>query len=319
MAAVACSSAPETTSAAGLAKPLTKIQVGYMPIPDVAPLFIAREAGYFRLEGLDVEPIMVQGGGPGADLLEAGTLQFSIMNYTSAVYAEAAKPGELKIVADCYQSTPNSFKIMVAAGSPITSLQQLKGKHISVITLASVGTLTLKNALAVAGLTIDDVEVSQAPLPDMLQKLKSGIIDAAWMAEPYVTLAGETIGAKGLYDPMSNRTADWPVAGWAASSKYIEKNPDIIRRWNRAMARAQRDAASDGMAVRRILRSYTKIEPRTAATITLGVYPTSLNAARIQRVADLMYEFRDIKKPVDVRSFLEQLPVPVPTPAEPTS
>lgn len=297
-----CGSPPPATEPSG---PLQTIKVGIMPIPDCATVPIAKMKGYFKAEHLKVEIETVQGGGVALPKLKSGAMHFSIMNYTAAVLSEDRQPGTLRIVADAYQSAPNTFKLMVPADSPIKDLGDLKGKHIAVVTLRSVGTLTTEAALKIAGLTRQDVRISEMPLPEMIPALNVGKIDVAWMTEPFIT-AYQKAGGRTLYDVMQGETESWPIAGWATSAEYAHDHPREVAAFQRAILRAQADAQTRQM-ITDTLPSYTKSDPDTAATITLGTFPTDLHPDRIQRVADTMREYGYISSPLDVRSFLMPL------------
>ncbi|HXF02613.1 MAG TPA: ABC transporter substrate-binding protein, partial [Arthrobacter sp.] len=41
---------------------MTKINVGVIPIVDVAPIYLGKEEGFFEEEGLDLELTLAQGG-----------------------------------------------------------------------------------------------------------------------------------------------------------------------------------------------------------------------------------------------------------------
>ncbi len=318
VAAVACSDMPDTTSAAGLAKP-TKIKVGYMPIPDCAPLFVAIQRDYFKDEGLEVETVPVQGGGVAQPMLESGALDFAIMNYTAAILAEQSKPGVMRVVSDAYQSAPHTFKLMVRADSPIHKLQDIRRKTVAVATLKSVGTLTLQAALEVAGLTMRDVQVKEMELPHMILALQRRTIDVAWMTEPFITIWASQHGGRELYELMQGRVEDWPIAGWATGGEYAERFPDRVAAFQRAMNRAQIDVETEPRLVHDLLPTYTKIPKDLAQTIKVGVFPRTLEPARIQKVADLMQEYGDTKGRVDVQRILMPLPGTAPMSPSPSA
>lgn len=50
--------------------------------------------------------------------------------------------------------------------------------------------------------------------------------------------------------------------------------------------------------------AYAGIDPATASLITMGVYPTSLDAGRLQNVADLMFQSGMIARPVTVSAMI---------------
>ncbi|WP_345408498.1 ABC transporter substrate-binding protein [Nonomuraea salmonea] len=279
-----------TTESEQQGRALTTIKVGIMTIPDCATVPVAQQRKYFEAEGLRVETVTVQGGGIALPMLKSGALHFSIMNHVAAIQDEAREPGTIKLVTDAYQAAPGAFVLMVPKDSPIDTVGDLRGKHVSVLTLNSVGTLTLDAALKVHGLTNKDVQVSEMKVTDMINALESKRIDAAWMTEPFIT-AFAIRGGRKIADMMQGQTADLPIAGWATSGDFAKNNPGTVRAFQRAMLRAQNDVADDRQLVTDILPTYTKIDKQAAANIVLGTFPVGLARSRLQRVVDLMVEY----------------------------
>ncbi|MBG0828473.1 ABC transporter substrate-binding protein [Planomonospora sp. ID67723] len=296
---------PETTAAAagGDGPEKTTLTIGLLPIPDDAAVYIANEKGFFKEEGLTIKPEVITGGAAAIPGLISGTLDATMTNYVSTFVA-SEKGNKLKIVTDFYQAGPNVFNLMAAKDSPIASVADLKGKKIAVNTLSNIGTLAVTATLKVNGLTADDVEFVELPFPNMTPALQKGDVDAAWMTEPFLTGAQKEFGAKKIADTMTGPMADFPIAGLAVTADFAEKNPKTVAAIQRALAKAQQLAASDRKVVEQILPSYTKINAETAAVITLGTFPTSINEQRLQRVADLMVEHQYLKSPIDAKTLL---------------
>lgn len=267
-----------------------------MTIPDSATLFVARNRKYFEAEGLRIATEIVQGGGVALPKLKSGALDFSIMNYVAAIQSEVSEPGEIKLVTDAYQAVPEAFMLMVPGASPIRSVADLRGKRILVLTLNSVSTLSLESRLRVHGLTKKDVLIAEKPVQDMIDALNSGTYDAAWMTEPFISAYAKAGGRK-LDDMMQAETNALPIAGWATSGDYAERQPETVRAFQRAMLRAQTDVGRDRSLVTAVLPTYTRIDPATAATITIGTFPLNLALSRVQRVSDLMQTYDYIPAP----------------------
>ncbi|WP_345694486.1 ABC transporter substrate-binding protein [Nonomuraea thailandensis] len=301
----------------GSGAPLTAITVGIMPIPDCTTIAAAQARGYFTAEGLRVTTVQVQGGGIALPKLESGELQFAIMNYVAAIQKESREPGVIKLVTDAYQAAPNAFVLMVPGNSPLKTVSDLRGKRIAVLTLNSVGTLTVQAALKVAGLTQRDVRLSEQPVTEMSTLLQRGHIDAAWMTEPFISAYYAQHGGRKLADMMTGQTADLPIAGWATSAAFARNHPGTVLAFQRAMQRAQADVAADRGLIARLLPTYTKIDADAAANITIGIFPLDLAPTRIQKVADLMLEYDYITDALDIRPLLLP-PPPAPT-TPPTS
>ncbi|MBB2910045.1 NitT/TauT family transport system substrate-binding protein [Streptosporangium becharense] len=294
-------SAGTTAGAGGLEK--AQIKIGALPIPDSAALYIANKRGFFKEEGLTVTIEPVAGGAQAQQSLIGGSLDATQTNYVSSFLAIAAGH-KMKIIADLYQAAPNTFNLMVPKDSSIKSPADLKGKKIAVNSKKNIGTLSVGSVLKTHGLTEADVEFLEFPFPEMSNKLKEGLVDAAWMTEPHLTAAQKNVGAQKLADTMVDSTADFPIAGVVVMEDFASKNPKTVAAFQRALAKAQNIAASDRKAVEEILPTFTKIDAATAAVITLGNYPTSLNETRLQRVADLMEEAGYLTSPIDAKSLL---------------
>ncbi|GAA3021758.1 ABC transporter substrate-binding protein [Streptosporangium longisporum] len=262
--------------------------MGAIAVPDSAPLYLAKARGYFADEGLTVAIEPVQSAPHAFPALEGGALDVALVNYVS-VFQAVSRGASFTVIADAYQAAPRTFVVMTSKDSPVRTMADLKGRTIGVASRRSIGSLTIAAALAAHGLGESDVKLLEFPLPEMIDKLRQGIVDAAWLTEPFIT-QGTTTGARIVQDmaPADGPTAGLPVAGWGITKAYAARNPRTVAAFQRAIGRAQRLAATDRKAVTDIIPTYTRIPPAVAGVITLGTFPTTLDAKRLQRVADLM-------------------------------
>jgi NitT/TauT family transport system substrate-binding protein len=292
-----------TTSANSKGLEKTSIKVGALPVPDVVALFVAKSKGYFKDEGLTVEPVIITGGAAALPQIESGALDISQTNYVSTFLA-VSKGKKIKLVADMYQAAPNTFNIMVPKDSPIKTVADLKGKTVFVNNLQNIATLAVETQLKVAGLTKDDVKFAEKPFPEQGNAINTGQADAGWMTEPFITANQSAFGFRKLADTMTGQTEDFPIAGWMASDEWTQKYPKTLAAFQRAIAKAQQLVASDRKVIEGALAQYTKIDAKAASVITLGTYPSELNENRLQKVADLMLEYKYLDSPVDVKSVI---------------
>ncbi|WP_246609272.1 ABC transporter substrate-binding protein [Nonomuraea rhizosphaerae] len=298
-----CGGSSETPSTGGNGLEKTTIKVGALPIPDPVSLYIANAKGFFKEEGLTVEPVTVTGGAAAIPMVKSGQLDISQNNYVSAFLA-ASKGEKIKLVADMYQAGPNAYNIMVAKNSPIKTVADLKGKKVLVNNLRNIATLAVTTQLKVAGLTENDVSFAEKPFPDMGQALDNGEADAAFITEPFITANQSTRGFRKIADTMTGQMEDLPIAGWMATDDWARKNPKTLAAFQRAIAKAQNVASTDRKEIEKLLPTYTKIDAKTASVITLGTFPSALSASRLQKVADLMLEYKYLDSPIDVKSVI---------------
>jgi len=294
---------PTSASAGGNGLEKTTIKVGALPIPDPVSLYVANEKGFFKEEGLTVQPTTITGGAAALPQIESGALDISQTNYVST-FAAVSQGKKVKLVADMYQAAPNTFNLMVPKDSPIQTVADLKGKTILVNNLNNIATLATLTQLKVAGLTEKDVKFVEKPFPDMGNALLSGQADACWITEPFITANQSQHGFRKLADTMTGQTADLPIAGWMATEDWVQKYPKTLAAFQRAIAKAQQLVSNDRKEIEAALPKYTKIDAKTASVITLGTFPSELNANRLQKVADLMLEYGYLKSPIDVKSVI---------------
>ncbi|GLW09223.1 sulfonate ABC transporter substrate-binding protein [Microtetraspora sp. NBRC 13810] len=283
---------------------MTTIRVGRLLVPDAAPLHRAIQRGYFAREGLEVKVETIQGAALAVPQLKGESMDFSMLNYVTAVQAQSQGAADLRVVSDGYQAAPGTFALMVMNDSDIKGVADLKGRTLAVPTLKSIATLSSESALIAHGLTQKDVNWREEALPDMVGLLQQGKIDAAWMTEPFISLISNA-GARQLYDVMTGPMDAFPIAGWGCTEKYAREHPDIVAAFQRAMHAGQLDLAADRKAVVDIIPTYIeKIPPEIAGLISLGTYPTTLEAKRLQRVADSMHELGYTEEALDMNDIL---------------
>src|SRR4051812_48773311 len=81
----ACGGSHSSKSSGGLEK--TDIKVGLLPIPDTATIYIARNKGYFKAEGLNVTPTILTNGSETITRLMSGGVDFAYSAYIPIIQA----------------------------------------------------------------------------------------------------------------------------------------------------------------------------------------------------------------------------------------
>ncbi|GAA4218298.1 NitT/TauT family transport system substrate-binding protein [Streptosporangium album] len=306
MAVAGCGGAGEPTkaSAGGSGLEKAKINIGMMPVVDTAPLQIAMDKGLFKAEGLDVSMVKLAGGAEAIPKLKGGSLDISFGNYVSFFAASAKGVIDLKIVSDGFQSAPKTHVVLVSKDSKIQTMADLAGKTIAINTKRNVSSMLVRVAAKAHNVELDeDKNFVEAPFPEMEGLLKAGTVDAAQVVEPFGTFIGQNIGARVIWDTSQGPTADFPIAGYAATSEFAKANPNTVAAFQRAMSKAQALAADRALVVAAIPK-YTTIPAAVAGSLAIGGFPTTLNATRLQRVADSMKEYGLLDAPLNVQDLI---------------
>jgi ABC-type nitrate/sulfonate/bicarbonate transport system substrate-binding protein len=159
--------------------------------------WVAEEKGFFKKHGVDVEVIVIGGGGARVvSSLVAGDIQFSVGGGEGSIRSQL-RGADTVIVA----STLNKGLQRVLARPDIKTYQDLKGKRIGITNFGSAGHLVLLLMLKKWNMRLDQVQILQVgSSPAMLASLDKGGIDAAVLTLPTFFLAEEK-GYRVIGDP----------------------------------------------------------------------------------------------------------------------
>ncbi len=243
-----------TQSATGKTLEKTRLNLGFIPLTDCAPLVVAKEKGFFHQQGLSVELSRENSWANIRDKVAIGMLDgaqmLAAIPLASAVGAATAGTGSAApmITAMSLDLNGNGITVskaiyerMVATGereldTPAGSGRALK-KVIEENWAAGANPLTfatvfpysshnylLRYWLAASGIDPDnDIQLSVVPPPQMVNYLQAGVISGFCVGEPWNTLAvcnglGHTLAAS--YDIWNNHPEKvFGVTGsWAAAN-----------------------------------------------------------------------------------------------------
>jgi len=293
-----CSAANGATPAAA-GPPLEEpdITVAAIPAVDLAGLYIAQDRGLFARQGLHVriEPI------PSAQSVIAGQLRgkvdISAGSYVAYIVAQAAG-ARFRILAEASTLAPNTRCLVVTANSRVTTIAGLIGKRIGVNGVNSIGTLLTSALLSAHGISPATVTFVTDPggFPALPGKLQDGDWAAAFLAEPYITAAGQQYGEQVLADLDQGAVINLPVDGYVATRAWAQQHPRTAAAFIRAIEQGQVIANHDVSAVQAIMAQNDKLPPQVTAAMALpATYPVGpVNQANIQRVAAAMLKFGGI-------------------------
>jgi NitT/TauT family transport system substrate-binding protein len=282
----------------------TKVKVGILPVVDVAPLYQAIEKGYFKAEGLDVEAATVASGPAAVTGIISGELDIAFTTYPGAFAAQSKKAANLKIIADSYAARPGHLMLVASPKGNFKKPEEAGGKKIAVTSTGSISDLGAMSVLKTKGVEVGKINWVQMKFPDMGPALDRGDIDGAVVAEPFVTTTEKSIGALPILDVSSGPTADISMSGWASVDKFTSANPNTVAAFQRGLNKGVTDVKNDRSKLEPMLVKYVKIDPATASLVHIADYPESLDPVRLQRVADLMLEFKVIQEKLEVAPML---------------
>ena len=147
--------------------------------------------------------------------------------------------------------------------------------------------------------------------PQMGEALKQHLIDVAWLPEPFGSADAESMGLQELCDLDQGAAANFPVGWYVVTKTWAKKYPRTMAAFLQALQEGQQIADSRRNSVEQAMEKlpmpYT-VPPTIAAVMSLETYPLSItpdiDRARVQRVADEMYQFHMLGSSFHVGSML---------------
>lgn len=216
-----------------------KLKIGYSVWVGYGPLFIARDKGYFKDAGLDVELVKVEDPKDRFTALAGNQLDGLVSTLdTMSQYWKAEAP--FKAVLGLDESSGGDG---IVTKPEITSVKDLKGKQIGV-NVGSVSQFFLEYVLQQNGMSSSDMTLVKMKQGDVPAALAAGRIDAGVTWEPHLTKSVQNGGkllisskeTPGLIvdililrsDVMKNNPSAAPglVKAWLRAIDYWKANPD---------------------------------------------------------------------------------------------
>jgi NitT/TauT family transport system substrate-binding protein len=325
VALAACSSGGSTSGigTSGAAPEVSSIVVDAVPTADEAGLYIANDNGYFKQQGLNVTINSIQGGEFGMADLQSGKAQLIAGNYVSFILAQIhksynGKPLDMRIIADGSHMQPGNQALYVMPGSRFKTVADLTKYHatVAINSLNNVAQVLLGSLFEENGLNLGAIHQKVFAFPDMITALAKGQIDAAWLPEPFATIAQETVGAVPLADFDQGALENFPIGAYVGTDQWISSHPNTVAAFLRALDEGQQVADTDRAAVEAGLENKSDTQqfaatPLQAATMTIDTYPLAMDIPAMQRVSDAMFEFgveTGLSKPYQIASMVASEP-----------
>ena len=217
-----------------------KLNIAYMPnYGSLWAVTTAIEKGYFAEAGIEVNLVEFADGPTIIAAMENGSID---MGYIGQGAHKLCIQGNANIFALSHISNGDA----VIGGANVKSLEDLKGKTVAYSSGTSSEDI-LKNGLAKAGLTMDDIKAMDMDPSNIVTAMLSGGVDACSTWSPNSLKIMEELGADGnlLCDNMTFSDTTVSLASWIVTPKYAEANAENILRFTKALYKGM-DYAADG-------------------------------------------------------------------------
>ena len=294
------------------------IVVDAVPTADAAGLYIAADQGYFAQQGLTVKIVPIRGGEYGMADLQDNHAQIVEGNYVSFIEAQVSgtydkRPIDMRIIADGSLMQPGNQALYVMPRSRFKAVADLAAADATVglNTPDNIGQVLLGSLFQQDGLKMKRIRQVYRAFPLLLPMLQKGQIDAAWLPEPFGSMAEQEFGAVPLADFDQGSLQNFPIGGYIGSEEWVRAHPGTVAAFLRALREGQQVADTDRAAVETALEKNTGASAVIAATMTIDSYPLDMDVPAMQRVSDAMFEFGltpGYKQPYSIAKMVQPEP-----------
>jgi NitT/TauT family transport system substrate-binding protein len=297
------------------------LNVAVVPAMDSAGFFIAMHDGLFAREGLTIKYTPAISSETAVAEQLKGQLDISGGNYVSYINEAAVNNQPIEVVAEGSLMQQGAQTIFTMPNSKIKTLSQLKGHLIGVNAPGNIEYLLGVSVLSENNVDPKSVTFPNAkmkhfaatggaiPFPFMAADLAKGEISAAIMPEPFASQAEQEYGAVPLADLNQGATQDFPIEGYVVTKSWAAKYPNTLKRFLAALEIGQEISDTDRAAVETAFETIDKpqdgqVTRGIGAVMALDTYPIGVDETRIQRVANVMYQYGLLPSTFQVSSML---------------
>jgi NitT/TauT family transport system substrate-binding protein len=232
-----------------------KIRVGGGGVtPMHSVIWVANQEGLFKKYGLEVEYLALNSGTLGVQMLLSGESQFLFSTGALAVTANL-QGADIAIITGGF----NLFAFKVVGRLGIKSVQDLRGKKISISQFGSATDFAVQATLEKFGLDPKQVTVLQlGNSTNRITALTNGSTDASLFTEPYASMAIKKYKMNVLLD-MAEAGMSYPQSCLMVKRSYLDANREKATNFVKAIVEgmyiAKKDKASTIQAIKKYIRA----------------------------------------------------------------
>jgi NitT/TauT family transport system substrate-binding protein len=230
------------------------LKIGLMPAVDTAPIFLARDRGYFSERGLEVEITIFTNAQDRQSALQSGAIDGAM---TDLVALAVNRAGGFPIKATTL--TDGMFPILIREGS-----RDKKSVSIGLMEI-SVSNFLVDEWLS-ADYELDKVYINA--IPARLEALASGQLDMGLFPEPIASVGVMKGLEKMIFEPVDGYCPDIMVF----TEKALARE-EVLMAFHKAYNRAVKDIQSnEGLARDTIMKNIPNLNPELRDLIMLPIY-----------------------------------------------
>ena len=269
---------------------------------DFLPMFMAKENGCFEKRGLDVTLTLIPIANNIPATIISGSAQIGMT--TPTILLQAVENGlDLVAVAGSSRMLANNptLSVVMRQDVKVASVQELKGKRIAAPGINSMAEVVLRKWLKNAGLKPGEVNIVEAPIPQMSDLLKGGTVDGVVIMEPIRSrIVGANIGYRHPSEFFATTAPNAVATFWISSGAWAKANTKAVGEFRACIAESVEQIVKTNIEeAKKVELKYVKANAPTYAQFESKITPADLKIH-----ADIATELGLLKKPANLDALV---------------
>ncbi|MGE5304478.1 MAG: ABC transporter substrate-binding protein [Alphaproteobacteria bacterium] len=228
------------------------------PVVSMAPMWIAKEAGFFKKQGLDVKLVFIPSGPTGTTAILAGEADVGIIGGFAPIRAILGGAKDLVIIGE----SKNAIVATIVGKKEIATVQDLKGKRLGIDRIGSNPDMFTQAALSRFNIDpLRDLQyIQMGNIGQGIPALKGGAIDAL-TTNPPDDLIAQKLGFKVILD-ITAMKIPFAATVLASSRNTVARKQPELTKFMHAYAEAAHYFLTNREGTATIISKYTKVTDR---------------------------------------------------------
>ena len=236
-----------------------------------APIWAAKEGGFFAKYGLDVDVVMIPGGTQSMQALISGGTQFSQSSAAAPIHSRLGGSDVILIAASI-----NKCPFSVVARPQLKKPADLVGKKVGVVRLGGSNESALRKAFELWGIDPKSVIFLQmGEAAARLTALSAGTLDATVLAPPHTLKAREL--KMTIFADLKSLPIYYPQSTVAVRENLLERSPQTAKNFIKAYMEGVHWFRTNKAASLKVLRRYMRTDEKEILEETYDYFSSMMS------------------------------------------
>lgn len=258
------------------------VKVGYVPVTDYLPAYVAKEKGFFDKHKVAVELQRIPLIANIPPAIVSGSVQIGISTGPGFLQATEGGLDFVVVAAGARQGSVATVSLVARPDVGISKAADLKGKKVAMPGINSLFDVMFRKWLLINNMRPSDVQIVEAAMPALGDLLRGKQVDAVCVLEPFRSRIIESGAGVSVAD-FFNEVAKGPIMSfYMAERKWAVQNVEAVRAFRAALQDGIEFIRTNEAEAREIEAKYLGLNAKVAP-----VYTTEITSADLKFYQDI--------------------------------